>query len=274
MSEASPLDARYMEQVFARMKQQEAQRAAKKASLEANVPSKSGLSDKASGKRPAKDLGDGPKWVDTFTQDQYNELGEQMTKLKSDHNDKEFEWQRKLDALREKHEEEMTDAVANKVVEALTAQSAKRGESLDIINEAMIIVENVLKAKGTGHQKLARGLVCGLNPNLVTRQTLRRVCRTFNDLYNLLEVNFSATLPDTALLEKDSLSKERLAEYFRVNLCSYAGSCNVEAEEEFCTSAFGMKLYKGNGLRMYLTEEGVAASVKNNALGAGRWDLM
>ena len=81
----------------------------------------------------------------------------------------------------------------------------------------------------------------GLNPNLVTRHTLRSVCHTTKDLYTMLEVNFSATLPDIGLLEKDRLSKERRADYFRVNLCPYAGSCESETEEDFCTNAFGMQ---------------------------------
>ena len=76
----------------------------------------------------------------------------------------------------------------------------------------------------------------------------------------MLEVSFSATLPDILLLEKDRLSKERLADYFRVNLCPYAGESESEAEEDFCTAAFGMQLYKNvGGLRLYLTEEGAAA---------------
>ena len=243
------------------MKQQAAQRAAKEASLgSANEHAQSGLSATALGKRPAA-LGNNP--VETFSQEQYNELAHQVTKLKSDHGEKELEWQRKLIELRETHEETMNDAVANAVTSALTAQSVKRGETTDIIAEAMASIDNILKTKGAGSQKLARGLVRGLNPNLVTRHTMRKVCHTFKDLYHLLEVSFSATLPDIALLEKDRLSKERLADYFRVNLCAYAGSCESEAEEDFCTSAFGMQLYKNaGGLRMYLTEEGVAAGVR------------
>ena len=120
---------------------------------------------------------------------------------------------------------------------------------MDVIAEAMASIDNILKTKGAGSQKLARGLVRGLNPNLVTRHTLRRVCHTFKDLYHLLEVSFFATLPDIALLEKDRLSKERLADYFRVKLCAYAGTCDSEAEEDCCTSAFGMQLYKNAGVQ-------------------------
>ena len=185
-----------------------------------------------------------------------------MTQLKSDFDVQEVSWQRKLTELRQIHEENMTDAVANKVVEALNAKSAKRGESMDIVAEAMLTIGDILKAKGSGHQKIARALVRGLNPNLVTRHTLRSVCHTFKDLYTLLEVSFSAALPDIGLLEKDRLSKERLADYFRVNLCRYAGESESEAEEDFCTSAFGMQLYKHvGGLRLYLTEEAAAAGV-------------
>ena len=156
-----------------------------------------------------------------------------MTKLKSDYDVQELEWQRKLADLRQSHEETMTDAVANKVVEALNAKSAKRGETMDIIAEAMVTIGDILKAKGAGHQKIARGLVRGLNPNLVTRHTLRSVCHTFKDLYTLLEVNFSAALPDIGLLEKDRLSKERLADYFRVNLCATRARARVKQRRIF-----------------------------------------
>ena len=87
----------------------------------------------------------------------------------------------------------------------------------------------------------------------------------------MLEVNFLATLPDIGLLEKDRLSKERLADYFRVNLCAYAGSCESETEEDFCTSAFGMLSYKNvGGLRMYLTEEGAAAGPPGTSMD---WEI-
>ena len=126
MTDASQADRKYMDQIQARMKQQAAQRAAKEAPLRsAKEPAQLGSSASALGKRPAEDLGVNPGWVNTFTQDQYNELGQQMTKLKSDYDDQELEWQRKLTDLRQSHEETMTDAVANKVVEALTAQSVK-----------------------------------------------------------------------------------------------------------------------------------------------------
>jgi hypothetical protein len=248
-------DRQYMEAIQARIKQQSAQRAAKEARLgSASEQAQLGSSDTALGKRPAFDLGSDPGWVRTFSQDEYNELGRQMTKLKSDYDEKELDCQRKLTDLRTTHEEAMTDSVANAVVLALTAQSLKRAETMDVLSEAMASVDNMLKSKAVGSQKMARGLVRGLNPNLVTRHTLRKVCHTFKDLYQLLEVSFSAVLPDMALLEKDRLSKERLADFFRVNLCTYAGSCISEAEEDFCSSAFGMKLYKAGDTRMYLTE--------------------
>ena len=68
------------------------------------------------------------------------------------------------------NEENMTDAVANAVCEALSAQSLKRGETMNIIAEAMVTVDNILKAKGVGHQKMARGLVRGLNPSRCLRR--------------------------------------------------------------------------------------------------------
>ena len=79
----------------------------------------------ASGKRPVQDLGTNPGWVNTFTQAQYEELGQQMTQLKSDYDVQELEWQRKLTDLRQSHEETMTDAVANKVMEALNEKVRK-----------------------------------------------------------------------------------------------------------------------------------------------------
>ena len=173
MADVSKEDRQYLEAIQARMKQQAAQRAAKEASLRnANEHAQSGLSATALGKRPAA-LGNNP--VETFSLEQYNELAHQVTKLKSEHGVKELEWQRKLIELRETHEEEMKDAVANAVTSALTAQSVKRGETTDIIAEVMTSIDNILKTKGAGSQKLARGLVRGLNPNLVTRHTMRKV---------------------------------------------------------------------------------------------------
>jgi len=263
MTDASQADRQYMDLIRARMKQQQAMRSANEAPFEsAKESAQLGPSASALGKRPAQDWGADPGWVSTFTQDQYNDLGQQMTKLKSDYEDKELECQRKLTELRQTHEENMTDTVAAKVMEALTAKSVKRGETMDVVAEAMVVIEAILKTKGNGHMKIARGIVRCLNPNLITRHTLRSVCHTFRDLYTLLEVNFSAHLPDIGLLESGPLAKERIADYFRVNLCPYAGDNKDEAEEEFCTTAFGMQLYKNvGGLRLYLTEEGRAAGV-------------
>ena len=57
----------------------------------------------------------------------------------------------------------------------------------------------------------------------------------------------------------------------RFNLCPYAGSCESETEEDFCTNAFGMQLYKNvGGLRLYLTEDGAAAGVPGTAMS---WNI-
>ena len=107
MTDASQADRKYMDQIQARIKQQAAQRAAKEAGLgSANEPAQAGSSASALVKR-AWDARDSPGWVNT--QDQYNDLGREMTKLKSDHGEKELEWQRQLSALRESHEESMID---------------------------------------------------------------------------------------------------------------------------------------------------------------------
>ena len=211
----------------------------------------------AAGKRPAAhpfDMEGDPKWVKSFSQKEYVELVGELTKLKAAHNAQRDEWAREINEKDGAHEEAVADVVANAVCAALQ----KRAQTKNIAEEAMLMVENVLKAKESGHQKVVRGLVSAVNPNLLTRQLLRRVCHTFKDLYQLLEINLCAKLPNISLLEKDRLTKERLADYFRVNLCDYKGSCEGEAKEEFCTEAFSMSLYKADGLRLYITKDGVA----------------